>query len=56
MFDNIHLNDKGYFVLAKHCIDVLYRDWLLNPLPLDQPSQNFASNTPQPASEKPALQ
>lgn len=33
MFDDIHLNMPGYKVLAQHCLDVLYKDWLENPLP-----------------------
>ncbi|MBI1317674.1 MAG: hypothetical protein GC168_01840 [Candidatus Hydrogenedens sp.] len=31
MLDNIHLSSEGYHVLAKHCIDVLYRKWLTEP-------------------------
>lgn len=34
MMDAIHLSPKGYHVLALHCIDTLYRDWITNPLPL----------------------
>lgn len=33
MMDAIHLSPKGYHVLALHCIDVLYRSWIENPLP-----------------------
>ena len=33
MQDKIHLSPKGYHVLARHCIDVLYKDWLEHPLP-----------------------
>lgn len=33
MMDDIHLSPKGYHVLARHCIDTLYRDWIENPLP-----------------------
>ena len=35
MQDDIHLSPKGYHVLAKHCINTLYREWLENPLPLE---------------------
>ena len=33
MMDNIHLSPKGYHVLALHCINTLYRDWIDHPLP-----------------------
>jgi len=33
MFDDIHLNMIGYKALAEHCLKVLYRDWIDNPLP-----------------------
>jgi len=35
MFDDIHLNGPGYKLLAEHCMNVLYREWLENPLPVD---------------------
>jgi len=28
MLDKIHLSPEGYHVLAKHCVDVLYKKWL----------------------------
>lgn len=28
MLDKIHLSPEGYDVLAKHCVDVLYKQWL----------------------------
>jgi lysophospholipase L1-like esterase len=28
MLDKIHLSPEGYHVLAKHCVDVLYKNWL----------------------------
>lgn len=28
MLDKIHLSAEGYHLLARHCIDVVYRDWL----------------------------
>lgn len=33
MMDDIHCSPKGYHVVARHCIDVLYRDWIEHPLP-----------------------
>jgi lysophospholipase L1-like esterase len=38
MQDDIHLSPKGYHVLAMHCIDTLYRNWLENPLPPAAPA------------------
>lgn len=32
MFDNVHLNQEGYNTLARHCLNVVYKDWLENPL------------------------
>ena len=37
MLDNIHLNKKGYDVLGRHCVKVLYSKWLQAP---PQPPEN----------------
>ncbi len=40
MLDKIHLSPEGYHVLAKHCVDVLYKKWLT-----DQPLQPRLAQT-----------
>lgn len=47
MQDDIHLSPKGYHVLALHCINTLYRDWIEHPLPL-KPETPPAPETPAP--------
>ena len=32
MMDKIHLSPEGYDVLAKHCVKVLYKKWLTEPV------------------------
>lgn len=31
MLDKIHLSPEGYDILARHCVDVLYKKWLTEP-------------------------
>jgi hypothetical protein len=33
MMDKVHLSGEGYYYLARYCIDVVYKEWLTNPVP-----------------------
>ncbi len=40
MMDNVHLSDLGYYYLALFCVQTLYKEWLLNPLKVEENESN----------------